>query len=251
VPKAPPRKNTTTTRTDTAQTAWGQTCPPHWASTLRLWQTAAALTIPQPGRLRSYKEAGACRRCCSLVLLPYDTVPRELETPRLALRMFEEADWQPLHEMFSDDECVRYTIQTPLADWQTWRALAGYLGHWHLRGYGPYAVVEKSTKRMMGPVGLWAPGEWPEPEIKWSLARRFWGNGYATEAALAVRAMAARDLKWERLVSLVAPENQRSKAVAKRLGGTFEKTIPFRGSLAEVFVYNLRLAAPENRTQDA
>jgi RimJ/RimL family protein N-acetyltransferase len=167
------------------------------------------------------------------------TIPEAIETPRLKLRMFDETDWDDLHEMFRDEECVRYTIGTPLAHWQTWRALASYIGHWQLRGYGPYAVVDRATRAMMGVVGLWSPGEWPEPEIKWSLARRFWGNGFATEAARAVRDMAASHLKWSRLISLVLPANERSKAVARRLGGHFEKTIAFRDSVADMFVYDL------------
>jgi RimJ/RimL family protein N-acetyltransferase len=117
-------------------------------------------------------------------------IPTLLETSRLVLRQFDERDWDDLHRMFEDEECVRYTIKTPLTHWQTWRTLAGYVGHWSMRGYGPYAVVEKSSGKMMGPVGLWYPGDWPEPEIKWSLSREFWGKGYATEAALAVQTMA-------------------------------------------------------------
>jgi RimJ/RimL family protein N-acetyltransferase len=166
-------------------------------------------------------------------------VPTLLNTSRLGLRMFEEADWDALDEIFRDEECVRYTIGSPLLRWQTWRTLAGYIGHWHLRGYGPYAVVERATGAMIGPVGLWYPGEWPEPEIKWSLARRFWGKGYASEAAAAVKAMAARTLGWRRLISLILPENHRSKAVALRLGGRYEKTIPFRAGAAEIFTYDL------------
>lgn len=92
---------------------------------------------------------------------------------------------------------------------------------------------------MMGAVGLWFPGEWPEPEIKWSLARRFWGNGFATEAAFAIREMIARHLRWTRVISVILPENERSKAVARRLGGTYEKTIPFRDTMADVFLYDL------------
>ena len=153
--------------------------------------------------------------------------------------MFEEADWDALLEMFQDPECVRYTIGAPLNRWQTWRALAAYVGHWQLRGYGPYAVVDRSSATMMGAVGLWFPGEWPEPEIKWSLARRFWGRGFAAEAATAVRDMATRHLRWRRLVSLILPENQRSKAVATRIGGHFEKTIPFRDGVADMFAYEL------------
>lgn len=166
-------------------------------------------------------------------------VPVSLETERLTLRMFEEEDWDPLFELFRDPECVRYTIGEPLTRWQTWRTLAGYLGHWQLRGYGPYAVVEKATQEVAGAVGLWCPGEWPEPEIMWSLARRFWGRGFATEAGVAVRVMAAEHLGWTRLVSVILPENAPSQAVAQRLGGTLEKTIPFREGVARMFVYDL------------
>jgi RimJ/RimL family protein N-acetyltransferase len=166
-------------------------------------------------------------------------VPLSLETSRLTLRPFEERDCDALHDMFSDEACVQYTIGQTLAHWQTWRALASYLGHWQLRGFGPYAVVEKSSGSMLGPVGLWFPIEWPEPEIKWSLARRFWGRGFATEAAVAVRDMARAALHRTRLVSVILPGNVRSRAVAGRLGGVHEKDIPFRGGVAEVHAYDL------------
>ena len=166
-------------------------------------------------------------------------VPLSIETPRLRLRMFEESDWDALCQMFEDEECVQYTRGQVQPKWETWRILAAYLGHWSLRGYGPYAVVEKSSEKMMGPVGLWCPGDWPEPEIKYSLTRAFWGNGYASEAALAVKEMAKKDLGWRRLISLIARENSNSIAVAKRIGGVFEKTIPFRGGEAEIYAYHL------------
>ncbi len=165
-------------------------------------------------------------------------IPDSLETERLNLRMFSIDDWQSLCEMFGDKECVRYTIKEPLPDWLTWRWLAAYVGHWQLRGFGPYAVVEKESGRMMGPIGLWFPGDWPEPEIKWSLAQKFWGKGYVTEAATAIRELVIKELKWNRLISIIHPENQRSMAVAKRIGGIYEKTIPFRGELADVYVYH-------------
>jgi RimJ/RimL family protein N-acetyltransferase len=177
-------------------------------------------------------------------------VPLTLETPRLVLRTFEERDCDALHEMFGDQDCVRYTIEQPLAHWQTWRALASYVGHWQLRGYGPYAVVEKATGFMLGPVGLWFPSEWPEPEIKWSLTKRFWGRGFATEAAMAVRNMAGAALRRARLISVIRPGNTRSASVAGRLGGVLEKTIPFRGDLAAVYAYDLKAppsVAPSDR----
>jgi len=106
------------------------------------------------------------------------------------------------------------------------------------------------TGRMTGPVGLWYPGDWPEPEIKWSLCREFWGKDYATEAAGAVQTIAFQTLKRDRLISLILPENEASKRVARRLGGIYEKTIPFRDELAEIYVYSYRhTAVGQERTR--
>ena len=166
--------------------------------------------------------------------------PQRLETSRLILRMFCDDDWDAVAEFFGDEECTRYTTGSTQTRWQSWRTLAGYVGHWTLRGYGPYAVTDRATGNTVGIVGLWFPGDWPEPEVKWALLRRFWGHGYATEAAAAVIAMAKGDLAWRRLISLILPENASSKAVALRLGGIYEQTIPFRSGVAEIFAYALK-----------
>jgi RimJ/RimL family protein N-acetyltransferase len=101
-------------------------------------------------------------------------VPETVETARLTLRLFDESDWRPLCDLFSDKDSVRYTIKTTLEDWQTWRMLACYVGHWRIRGYGPYAVVSKDNGELAGVVGLWFRGEWPEPELKWALRKPYW-----------------------------------------------------------------------------
>jgi RimJ/RimL family protein N-acetyltransferase len=51
--------------------------------------------------------------------------------------------------------------------------------------------------------------------------------------------MAQQHMKWTRLISLILPGNHASQAVAKRIGGVLEKTIPFRDGTAEIYVYPL------------
>jgi hypothetical protein len=48
-------------------------------------------------------------------------------------------------------------------------------------------MEEKNLKRVIGVVSLDYPNDWPEPEIQWGLVRKFWGRGYASEAAGAVK----------------------------------------------------------------
>ena len=87
------------------------------------------------------------------------TIPEGLETERLVLRMFVEDDWRALHEHYSDAECTRFTFRRALTEAATWRAMASMVGHWQLRGYGPYAVEKKETGEVLGTVGLWYPLE--------------------------------------------------------------------------------------------
>jgi len=156
-------------------------------------------------------------------------IPQKLETERLILRTFKESDWKDLYEYYSDEVCMKYTVGRPLADWEVWRSVATMVGHWQFRKYGPYAIEVKTNGKVIGPVGLWYPMEWPEPEIKWGLARSYWGMGYAKDAAKAVLQMIKEFLPHFKPMSLIAFENTNSIKLAESLGATYEKTIPFRG----------------------
>ena len=162
-------------------------------------------------------------------------IPEEVNTERLKLRLFKENDWQDLFSYYSDEDCMRYTTGRALTDWETWRTVATMVGHWELRGFGPYAMEELKSGKVIGPVGMWYPLEWPEPEIKWGLARDYWGQGYAREAAEAVRLMAAEHLPEYHLISLIDTDNAGSIKLAESMGAVYEKEIPFRDGRASVY----------------
>lgn len=166
---------------------------------------------------------------------PHFLVPERFETERLVLRMFDEADWPAYHAYCADAESTRYTFRRALAEGESWYALANMLGHWQLRGYGPYALEEKSSGNVLGTAGLWYPKEWPEAEIKWALARRYWGRGFASEAARAVQAMAQQNVPHLSLISLIHPENAASIALALAVGARFEKEVAFRGGSWRIY----------------
>ncbi|MEN9577436.1 MAG: hypothetical protein RJA70_445, partial [Pseudomonadota bacterium] len=104
-----------------------------------------------------------------------------------------------------------------------------------LRGYGPWAVELKATGAMIGHLGLWAPEGWPGVELGWRLARTHWGQGLATEGALAVLNFAFSQLRLERLVSVIHPENRASIRVAEKMG--MRVSHPWRTSGFDVLVY--------------
>ena len=162
-------------------------------------------------------------------------IPEQLETDRLILRTFKDEDWRDLHPYYSDPECMKYTIGRTLTEGETWRTMATMIGHWELRRYGPYAVELKETGKVIGPVGMWFPNDWPEPEIKWGLVREYWGKGYAREAAQAVHQMAKEYFPGKRLISLIDTANAGSINLAKSMGATFEMEIEVRGSICHIY----------------
>lgn len=165
-------------------------------------------------------------------------MPLEMETERLILRQFRELDLDAAAEMCADPEVMRFIGEfKPLDRMGTWRMMATHLGHWQLRGYGMWAVEEKSSGRLIGRVGLWKPEGWPELEVGWMLHRAYWGRGFASEAGQASIDAAFRVLGVDHLISIIHPENAASIRVAERLGETLERTWTLHG--LELRIYGL------------
>src|SRR5262245_46461348 len=135
-----------------------------------------------------------------------------LETERLILRQFREEDVGPYRRMVNDpDTMAAMGDAEPVTAEHCWRMIATYLGHWTIRGYGPFAVEEKASGALVGRVGPWSPGGWPGIELIWLIDRGRWGRGFATEAASAARDFALDAIGGAELISLVEPGNTASR----------------------------------------
>lgn len=151
---------------------------------------------------------------------------RSLISPRLLLREWEEKDVDFLLDMYSRWEVARFLGPEP-------RVLEGHddavatLSRWRSRQddvHTIWAIQDRSTGHLLGTallIPLLASGERLTPaeetEIGWHLHPRAWGKGYATEAAGAVMAYAARS-GIDPVLAVTWPENTASQAVCRRLG---------------------------------
>jgi RimJ/RimL family protein N-acetyltransferase len=154
-----------------------------------------------------------------------------LETERLILRGFTLDDVEGLIALAQDPLIAEFIGYDNLDVREaSWRQIALWMGHWALRGFGLWAVEERSTGAFIGRIGLWRPDGWPGTEVGWMLGRDYWGKGYATEAAEASVAWGFSHLEIDELVSLIRPANAASMAVAQRIGEHRRGMIPFRGS---------------------
>lgn len=168
-----------------------------------------------------------------------------LETDRLYLRQFRESDLDTYAEMCADPEVMRYIGSgQPLSRSEAWRSMAAMLGHWQLRGFGMWAVEEKTSGELIGRIGCFQPEGWLDFEVGWTLRRADWGKGFAVEAAQASVQYAFEQLGRSHLISLIAPENWRSIRVAERLGEKQVKSTELFDK--EVLVYKLERQVWEN-----
>jgi RimJ/RimL family protein N-acetyltransferase len=162
-----------------------------------------------------------------------------IETERLKLRMWREADIEPNTAMLADPDSGRFITADgkPITDaFVGWRNAAIMSGHWVLHGVGMFAVEEKATGKFAGRVGPWLPPGWPGFEIGWGIAREFRGKGYALEAARASIGWAFATFDLDQIIHCIDRENAASQSVARRLGAVIEREIDLFGHVADLWV---------------
>ncbi|MDO3383700.1 GNAT family N-acetyltransferase [Gilvimarinus algae] len=145
----------------------------------------------------------------------------ELTTPRLRLRQWQASDYRPFAELNANTDVMAH-FPAPLTAAES-RQIADKCHQLIAsRGWGFWAVELKTTGEFIGFVGLHTPSDAlpfsPCVEIGWRLARPYWRQGFATEAAEEALRFAFTVLGLPRVVAFTPIDNHRSRAVMLRLG---------------------------------
>lgn len=145
----------------------------------------------------------------------------ELRTERLLMRRWRESDRDPFAALNADPEVMRY-FPAPLSREESDAAVDRFERRFDEQGYGLWALEVLETGEFIGFTGLnpmreGVPGA-GELEVGWRLARAAWGNGYATEAALAALDVALLRVGLPVVWSMTAVLNEPSQAVMRRIG---------------------------------
>jgi ribosomal-protein-alanine N-acetyltransferase len=149
-----------------------------------------------------------------------------LETARLILRRQEIEDLDALWALYCDPEITRYIPDAPRSYQEAREEL-----EWHRYGHpknpdlGLWATIYKPTGGFIGRCGLlpWTIEGRQEVEVAYTIARDFWGQGLATEAAQALLRYGFEQLNLPRLVCLIDPNNVASQRVAEKIGMHLER----------------------------
>jgi ribosomal-protein-alanine N-acetyltransferase len=165
----------------------------------------------------------------ALMSMHRQVIRTRLETERLNLRLFTLDDLQIMFKLGSDPDVVKFA-DTPCKDLEEAkkRLEQGPLSDYQKYGYGRFAVELKETGKVIGFSGIKYLPEIDLPEVGYRYLKEYWGQGIGTEAARACVEFARQDLKLEKLIALIAPENIASIRVAEKLGMT-------RGPLIHIY----------------
>jgi len=142
-----------------------------------------------------------------------------LETERLILGTWKSSDWTEFRPIATDAEVMRYiTGGTPWTDDQIRNFVDRQVKLFSERGFCRWKLLAKAAEEVIGfcGVGFWR--DTLDPEIGWWLARRYWGCGLATEAAVAAMRDAFERAGLERVISVALPENMGSIRIMEKLG---------------------------------
>jgi len=149
-----------------------------------------------------------------------------LETSRLLLRHLEPADLPTMFQLYRDPEIRQFFPDGTRTLQETQAELEWFLhGHPRHPELGLWATVEKKTGTFVGRCGLlpWNIGDRLEVELAFLIDKTRWGQGFATEASQGIIEYARAKLGLHRLICLVMPGNERSVAIATKVGMHFER----------------------------
>ena len=147
-----------------------------------------------------------------------------IETERLILRPHRLEDWPDFAALMCSDRAVY--MGGPYDERGAWGWFCHEMALWPLYGHGALMIEQRATGRCIGGVGINAGPLFPERELGWQLYAGTEGQGFAFEAASAMRDWAFAGLKFDSLVSYIHPDNKRSRKLAERLGAKPDPDAP-------------------------
>lgn len=147
----------------------------------------------------------------------------ELKTERLLLRPLNICDLETVYEYSSDIEHTKYMKYLPDRSIEdTRKFLIDASKEWQKEEptYYEFAILYGSV--LIGAVCVYLNEEKTEGEFGWILSKKYLGKGFATEAALAIKSFAVKQLKVKTLFAVCDSRNLNSAHVMEKIGLSFE-----------------------------
>lgn len=171
-----------------------------------------------------------------------------LETERLILRRMSTDDAGFILGLLNEPSWLRFIgdrgVRT-IEDAQDY-ILNGPVAMYARLGFGLYLVELKDDGSSMGLCGLIKRDFLDDVDIGFAFLPKYWGQGYAYEAASAVLAYGQGVLGLKRIVAITAPDNDRSARLLEKLGLRFERLVRYPDDGREVRLFAVDVNQPRS-----
>ena len=148
-----------------------------------------------------------------------------LNTDRLILRPLHISDLETVHMYASDVENTTYMMRLPtVTKEETAQFLTRVSNEWKKESPSFYEFAICVDAQHIGAISIALNEERTEGELGWILHKQFWGKGYATEAAMAIKQFAMDKLKVKKLTANCDDRNRDSFQLMERIGLVLEKS---------------------------
>lgn len=164
-----------------------------------------------------------------------------LQTKRLRFRNYTNADFYFLKGLLQSKDIMRYIGDGQTRnDEEVEQFLQWIYTHYRENEQTGLKIIEnRKTGEPIGHAGILPQvidGK-PYYEIAYWIAKAYWGQGFATEAAEAMKQYAEEEMQLTKLIAIIQPENKVSMRIAETIGMHLEKTDELNGQ--EVCIYAL------------
>lgn len=160
----------------------------------------------------------------------------KLSSARLILREFADEDAPQLFDLYSDPDVMRYTGEEPFPSVSAVREFIAAYPYYRKHGFGRWAVIERATGHFLGFCGLRRDNPTPEVDLGFRFFRRYWGKGFATEAARIALAAGFGTFGLNEIIGRSMRENLPSTSVLHKVGMTFREVTEDGGLLWLIYV---------------
>src|SRR5438445_9214907 len=190
-------------------------------------QVHNSTVLYENGRVAGYEQPRS-----NLARMDKPPVSPMLRTRRLILRRWTDEDRVPFAQINADPEVMRYRL-APLTSQESDDLIDEIEDCFSKNDFGLWALERTEDRRLLGFTGL-ATSNFGAPfcpaiDVGWRLAPDAWGQGYATEAALASLGFAFNEVGLAEVVAHTTSLNEASRAVMRRIGMTHDPADDFDG----------------------
>lgn len=163
-----------------------------------------------------------------------------LETDRLLLRVWAIEDIDTGISIWGDSDVMKYIDSgRTLNREEVENSLKAGILHQQKYGFQHWAVIQKEENKIIGCCGFNCTEEENVLELVFHFAKKYWGNGYATEAAKACLEYGFKKLKTNKIIAGAHPENKASQNVLEKIGFTHKGMQWFEDTQQEEPVYEI------------